>query len=386
MSDHEDLLQHLPEPRLTRRQALGRGAGGLVAVSSLPAFLAACGSSSKSSSSTTAASTGPAPASQITGTITLLSYPDWYGPKEFADFHAKYPGASVKTSASGLSGAAQQIAQISQNKGSYDLTLAGVPVSSQMQAAGLLQPFDAASVPNIKNVADVFKKAFPWGVPTDFGKTGFAYRKDLIQERPTSWKEMWQLAAKYPGKTTMLKYDSDIQGTALKYLGYSVNTKDKTQLDAMQKALLEIKPHLKALLETDYSKPLIQGSAYFAIDYDYDIAAAQQKNKNIVWVSPSEGMAAYLEGWIALKGSKHLDTTWAFMNFHLDPKNYASFINTTGAAYVSPAAEPFIQKSIVTNPTLHYSPAELAKVEFEQYLGAEQIAARAKLWEEFLAA
>jgi spermidine/putrescine-binding protein len=97
-------------------------------------------------------------------------------------------------------------------------------------------------------------------------------------------------------------------------------------------------------------------------------------------------MAAYLEGWIALKGSKHLPATWAFMNFHLDPKNYASFINTTGAAYVSPAAEPFIQKSIVNNPTLHYSASELQKVEFEQYLGADQIAARAKLWEAFLAA
>ena len=70
--------------------------------------------------------------------------------------------------------------------------------------------------------------------------------------------------------------------------------------------MLAIKPHLQAILETDYSKALIQGTALFAIDYDYDIAAAQQQNKNIVWVAPTEGMAAYLEGWYAFKGSKHL--------------------------------------------------------------------------------
>jgi spermidine/putrescine transport system substrate-binding protein len=376
-----------PEERLTRRQALTRGAGGLAGVTVLPALLAACGSSSSSTSTGAAAtSTGPAPASEITGKLTLLSYPDWYGPTEFADFHKLHPGATVKTSASGLTGAAQQIAQLSQNRGAYDLTLAGVPVSSQMQAAGLLEPLDTAAVPNLEHVAPVFRKNLPLGIPTDFGKTGYAYRSDLIPERPTTWKELWQLAAKYPGKTTMLKYDSDIQGTALKYLGFSINTKDKSQLDAMQKALLQIKPHLKALLETDYAKPLIQGTAFMAIDYDYDIAAAQQKNKHIVWVAPKEGMAAYLEGWIGLKDSKHLPAVWELMNFHLDPKNYATFINATGAAYVEPAAEPYIKKSIVTNPTLHYSPAQIATVEFEEYLGPEQIAARSKLWEEFLAA
>ena len=43
-------------------------------------------------------------------------------------------------------------------------------------------------------------------------------------------------------------------------------------------------------------------------------------------------------------------------------------------------------KSIVNNPSLHYDTSQLAKVEFEQYLGPQQTAARGKLWEEFLAA
>ena len=293
---------------------------------------------------------------------------------------------TVKTAVSGTTGQAAQITQISTNKGAFDLTLAGVPVSSQMKLAGLLEPLDASAVPNLSLVGAPFRAAFPFGIPTDFGKTGFAYRKDLISERPTSWHELWTLAKKYSGKVTMIKYDSDIQGSALKYLGYSINTKDQSQLQAMQKALLEIKPHLQAILETDYSKALIQGTAFIAIDYDYDIAVAQQKNKNIVWVPPSEGMAAYLEGWIGLKDSKNLPAVWELMNFHLEPKNYASFINATGSAYVEPSAEPFIMKSIVGNPSLHYSPSQLAKVEFEQYLGPQQVAYRGKLWEEFLAA
>jgi hypothetical protein len=97
-------------------------------------------------------------------------------------------------------------------------------------------------------------------------------------------------------------------------------------------------------------------------------------------------MSAYLEGWIALQGTKHLAACWDLMNFHLAPQNYATFVNATGTAYVEKAAEPHIMKSITNNPSLHYDPNQLSRVEFEQYLGPEQTAYRGKLWEEFLAA
>ena len=123
-----------------------------------------------------------------------------------------------------------------------------------------------------------------------------------------------------------------------------------------------------------------------AIDYDYDIAAAQQHNKNIVWVAPKEGMAAYLEGWVALKGSKHLPLVWELMNYHLEPKNYASFVNFTGTAFVEQSAQRYISKAIISNPSLRYDTSQLSRIEFEQYLGPQQTAYRGRLWEEFLAA
>jgi spermidine/putrescine transport system substrate-binding protein len=389
MSGFEDI----EVPRITRRTAL-RGAAGLAGATSLSALLAACGSSSSSSassastaaSSSASGSASSAAAGSMTGTLTLLTYPQWYGPNEFSDFEKLHPGLTIKTAVSGTTGAAAQIAQISTNPGAFDITLAGVPVSSQMKLAGILEPLDTTAIPNLSLVGAEFRQAFPFGIPTDFGKTGYAYRSDLVSERPTSWHDLLSLAPKYSGKITMIKYDSDIQGSFLKALGYSINTKVQSQLQAMQNTLLQLKPHLQAILETDYSKALIEGTALFAIDYDYDIAAAQQKNQHIVWVPPTEGMSAYLEGWIALKGTKHLAADWELMNFHLEPKNYASFINATGSAYVEKPAEPYIMASIKNNPSLRYDPNQLSKVEFEQYLGPVQTAYRGKLWEEFLAA
>jgi spermidine/putrescine transport system substrate-binding protein len=375
-------MDDFTERRVTRRSALAAGAGGLLAAGGLAGLLDASASAATGRGSSLASS-----AAAQSGTLTILTYPGWYGPHEFSNFEKAHPGIKIKTAVSGTVGAAAQIAEIETNPGAFDITLAGVPVSSQMHAAGVLEPLNHALLPNLSLIGSTFRKNLPYGVPTDFGKTGFGYRKDLIPERPTTWRELWTtLAKKYSGKITMIKYDSDIQGSALKYLGYSVNTKSQAQLQAMQRALLALKPHLQAILETDYSKALIEGTAVIAIDYDYDIAAAQQHNKNIVWVAPKEGMSAYLEGWCALKGSKLLQTDWELMNFHLAPKNYASFINYTGSAFVEPAATRYIEKSIVTNPSLKYDPVALKRVEFEKYLGPQQTAYRGRLWEQFLAA
>jgi len=360
---------------VSRRHALAWGAAGALTSASLSSILAACGSSSK-----------PSTASQLSGTLILLGYPGWYGPNEFTEFHRLHPRLTVRNSASGLVGDAQHVAQITGNSGKFDLTLCGPPVARQLQLAGYLQPLDRSAVPNLKYVAPVFQRQFPYGIPTDYGKTGFGYRKDLIPERPTSWHDLWQLAKKYSGKTTMLNFDIDIQGSALRYLGYSVNSTNPDELNKMQQALLDLKPHLQAVLSTDYSKALIEGTAYMAIDYDYDIAAAQQKNENIVWVLPEEGASAYIEGWVALHPPSHLAAVWELMNFHLDPRNYASFVNYTGAAYVEPAAKPDLKHYIVVNQSLRYDAAALRKVEFEKYLGAKGVAERGKLWEEFLAA
>jgi spermidine/putrescine-binding protein len=94
---------------------------------------------------------------------------------------------------------------------------------------------------------------------------------------------------------------------------------------------------------------------------------------------------AYLEGWVAVKGTPEIDVVEAFMNFHLDPKQYADFVNTTGTAYVMPAATPYIMKSISKNPILIPDEAILAKVEFERFLG-QGTATWAKYWDEFKSA
>ena len=179
----------------------------------------------------------------------------------------------------------------------------------------------------------------------------------------------------------------DVISVALLKLGYDINTTDEGQLQEAKQALLDIKPHVQAFLPTNVTKPLLNGSAVMTVDYDYDLGPASHDNPNVVWVPPKEGMPAYLEGWIAIAGTTQLPEVEAFMNFHLDPKNYADFVENTGAAYEEQAANKYLPGIDREQPCAQrYDPEVLATVQWERYLNPESQQLRNQIWEEVQAA
>src|SRR5204862_7511815 len=119
-----------------------------------------------------------------------------------------------------------------------------------------------------------------------------------------SWADVWRLAPKYSGKIVFIDFDRDCLGSALRYKGFSGNTKDQTQIDTAKQALIQIKPLLLAIKAYDIGSTLVKGDAAIVMDWDYDVALAQGQNSNIKWVLPAEGAMAYLEGWNVIKDTK----------------------------------------------------------------------------------
>jgi spermidine/putrescine transport system substrate-binding protein len=352
--------------RLNRRRLLANGARGATALAGMSALAAACGGSSSGSSATSGAASTP-----LNGTINFLTYADWIGKNEYANFSKEHPGVNVHEVADTTSSTRGKVVLLRQNPGAYDMLLLGLAAVPDIEASpSLVAPTTEADVPNLKLIPDDFRKQYTSGVPTDYGKIGFAYRSDLMSERPTTWAEVWQLAPKYSGKIVFLDVMEDCLGNTLIMLGHDGNSQNGDEINEARDKLLEIKPYWQALTYSDVAKPLVQGTAVLAMDWDFDIANAKRKEKNITWVSPEEGMMAYLEGWTALKDSKHLPEVHAFMDFHLDPKNYADFVNTTGTAYLEPDATPLIDKQIATDPILAFDADTVSRLTFEKTKGA----------------
>jgi spermidine/putrescine-binding protein len=369
---------------LSRRQLLRRAAQLGVGVPAAGWLLAACGGSSASSSGGTTGGAASAPA-KVEGTAILHNYAGWMGKDNIKHFRAKYPGANIKQVTAGDISSSATAQTLKANPDAYDFALGDQAFVGQALAADIIQDVDFDKVPNIANVDAKFHEAFSHGVPTDYGKVGIGYRKDMVSEPIASWADLWNLAPKYSGKIVFLDFDRDTIGSALRYKGFSGNTQDESELEQAKQALIDIKPHLLAIKGYDVAASLVKGDAAIVMDWDYDVALGQGQDADIEWVLPEEGAMAYLEGWSVIKGTDNLDLVHAFMNFFLQPKEYADFVNTTGTAYVMDAATPYINASISKNSALIVDPATLEKVEFENFLG-EATALYSKAWDEFKSA
>jgi len=369
---------------LSRRQLLRRAAQLGVGVPAAGWLLAACGGSSASSSGGTTGGAASAPA-KVEGTAILHNYAGWMGKDNIKHFRAQYPGANIKQVTAGDISSSATAQTLKANPDAYDFALGDQAFVGQALAADIIQDVDFDKVPNIANVDAKFHEAFSHGVPTDYGKVGIGYRKDMVSEPIASWADLWSLAPKYSGKIVFLDFDRDTIGSALRYKGFSGNTQDESELEQAKQALIDIKPHLLAIKGYDVAASLVKGDAAIVMDWDYDVALGQGQDPNIEWVLPEEGAMAYLEGWSVIKGTDNLDLVHAFMNFFLQPKEYADFVNTTGTAYVMDAATPYINASISENSALIVDPATLEKVEFENFLG-EATALYSKAWDEFKSA
>ncbi len=371
-----------PTDAHTRRELLGKGA--LVAAGLLggSALLAACGSDTK------AASSVAADPKKLTGTLNFVNFEGWIGKNTTKAFEAKFPGAKLKQIP--VAGTQDQwLPKVKDRRGDYDLALADGVTLPRLLALDAVASFTPQEVPNQANIDPAFRGQ-PWDpdnkyfLATDYGRTAIGYRKDLVDEEITSYEQLFSLLPKYSGKVALLSRMGSTLAMALIRLGHSVNSTDPAEIDEAKKLLISSKKHLLALADSA-SANLLSADAVIALGDDYDIFTATTKNPNVVWVDPTEGMSAYLEGFVALKGPRE-DLAKAFINFQADPVQNADFVNTLNIPSVVPKAASLISPKIKKSTILFPSEEVRKRVEFFAARTPETEKLWMTAWDEFRAA
>jgi spermidine/putrescine transport system substrate-binding protein len=381
---------------MSRRQLLS-----LAAAAGPAALLAACGSSTKAADpksgaassaadkpATTAAPAKPATAAAPTGgavkgTVNFLNFTGWASKTTYADFAKAFPGATVNEIA--WVSADDTVTKAKGRAGDIDVVLVDGTTFPRLSALGVLA--DLGDLPNMKLVSAQYK-GNSWDAgnkqfaPTDHGRTGIIYRKDLVTKAPTSWADFYALAPSLTGKVAMLDYKLSVMANTLKMLGKPPSSKEQADIDAVLDVLKKVKPHLRAI-STEVGKAVASGDAAMAMIDAYDAQQAIAANPNIVWVDPSEGQVGYLEGLAVLKGPRE-DVSKAFVNFFLEQKNYAAFINNVTSPYVQ-ADNPDIDAALKSSKVINPDADVVKKVSYHQFLGEAQ-PIWDKAWDSFKAA
>jgi len=322
--------------------------------------------------------------------LYYYNWADYVNPKTYTAF-TKATGVNVKKDFYVSNEELQ--AKLQAGARGYDLI---VPTGYEVQilrALKLLEPIDRSQLPNVKaNIDPKFLKLpydpqNQYSVPKDWGTTGFVYRTDKVKEKPTTWRQFVDLTmGKYSGKVTFLDGVQEVIGSLAIMLGYSYNTEDQKQLDAVKKLMFKLKPHILALTSTEYKQQLIAGKTVMAMGWNGDGAAVAAKVP-AKYVVPSEGAEFWVDAYSIPVGAKDTHAAHAWINFVYAPKNNA--VETEYTYYGSPVKPSLLRgvldPKILADPTVFPPPQLVRKLEAKN-ASPKGLRLRNRIWTEFKAA
>jgi spermidine/putrescine transport system substrate-binding protein len=264
-------------------------------------------------------------------------------------------------------------AKIKAGGSGYDIVFPSQDFTSIMISQGMFEKIDRSKLPNLRNVDPaVLQKAtydpgMQYSVPYYFGAAGIAVNTAKVPDFERSWSIFARGDLK--GRMTMLDDMREVMGDALKFLGYSVNTKNTAEINAARDLINNRwKPNLVKFDAEAFGKGYADGEFWVVQGYPEvvfeEIADNEQLKKDTVFFIPPEGGPSYIDSMCILKGSKHIDLAHKFIDFIHRPEIYAEFCDYFGfpATVNIPARQHKKGES-------HYSAEELTRTELKYDLG-----------------
>jgi len=270
----------------------------------------------------------------------------------------------------------------------YDLLTPSSYMVSVLFSQGLLQPLDAARIPNRKHVDPEYLKValdpqMHHSVPYMIVKTGLAYRKSKVKGPVASWTMLDRADLK--GRITLLNDMRETIGAGLKSLGYSLNTVDEKQLAEARDVVVRWKRNAAKFESEQYKSGVASGEFLLVQGYSGDILQVQRENADVAFLIPQEGTSIACDELVIPVSAKQVALAHAFIDFLHDPGVAAE--NTVFLSYLCPnrAAYERLGPEIRNNPAIFLDDAVRARSEIVRDLGADN-AKYVRVWDEIKAA
>ncbi len=275
----------------------------------------------------------------------------------------------------------------------YDVIVPSDYMVAQMIELGLLAEIDLNNIPNIKNI-DPRNLNAPYDpgnkhcVPYQWGTTGITYNIEVYKDNPPdSWAYLFdpekaKMGAE-AGGINLLNDQRELLGAVLKYLGYSLNSKDEQQLQEAKEVLLAVKPYIKTFNSEDYQQSLIvPGEVVISHSWSGNAAeAAAETDGKWAYALPKEGGMKWQDNLCLTATTQKKATAEHFLNYMLEAKSGAALTNMTYYSSPNAAAKEFIKPEILNDPTIVPSDEVLNKLEWAEPLG-ETVFLYDQIWTE----
>jgi spermidine/putrescine-binding protein len=321
----------------------------------------------------------------VTGTLTLLDWSGYELPEFWTDFAARYPDVNVEFSF--MSESADSYAKM---KSGFQADLVH-PCSNFwkiMVDEGMVQPLDTSKISNWNNVNPALAKEGEFNgqqywAPWDWGFESILVRRDLVENVPTSWADLWK--PEYKGHIAL--YDSGetahvITSLALGFADPWSTTPE--QDEQIRQKLLELMPNVLTVWssQTELEQMIASGDVWVAASaWNASYVNMVNQGLDVVYIDPAEGRGGYLCGFAIPSTSQNYDLALAMIDAYLAPASQAKLANDYGYGIVNTAAIPLVNQQTADLLSLNDQNI-ISRTIFYKYLTPAQRDAWTNVWSE----
>jgi len=286
--------------------------------------LTACSNTEKAPAPTAApkdedksAETASASDKPFAGTeLTVFNWYDYIDPAVIEMFEDE---TGIKISYVNFTNNEEMYTKLEDVAGTYDVIFPSEYMIERMLKNDMLEELDLNNIPNLANVLDNLKNPSydpnnAHSIPYMWGTLGILYNTEKVPSID-SWSVLFD--TQYKNNVFMMNSLRDTIGLALKYKGYSMNTRNADELKAAGEILVQQKKDgLVAGYILDEAKDkMVANESAMAIVYSGDALYAMDKNEKLAYAVPNEGSNIWVDGMCIPKGSKNKAAAECFINF-----------------------------------------------------------------------
>ena len=262
----------------------------------------------------------------------------------------------------------------------YDIIVPSDYMIARLIDENLLEKLDYDNIPNIKYINDKYRYTdfdpnAEYAVPYTWGMVGLVYNtKYVTAEEASSWDVLWN--EKFKGKVLMFGNSRDAFGIALKKLGYSLNTENLDEITEAAEALTAQKAVNQAYAMDQTFDKMANENAYAAPYYAGDCLTMMERNSDLAFSYPKEGVNQFIDAICIPKGTNNKAAAEAFINFLCETE--VAVANCEYISYFTPQIEA--AEILGIDERIYPNDEVLAKSETFIMLGDEANAHMEDLW------
>jgi spermidine/putrescine transport system substrate-binding protein len=239
---------------------------------------------------------------------------------------------------------------------------------TQMAGLGLLTALDKSRIKGLTNLRTKWKDPTydpnnEHSIPTTWGTTGLIYDPKRLGTKIEGWSYVWDHVNALNRKVTLINDVREVMGATLKFLGYSFNDTDPTQIQKAYDKLVNLKPAIASFMTNGWEDQIATGDLSVSMAYSSDALALIEENPELSYVIPKTGASLWTDTMVIPKSAPNVNAAYEWINFILEPENSAQLVQRLKFATPNQAAYELLPAELKNNQKLYPPEAILEKCE-----------------------